>query len=73
MNKRRNDLADSDDSDDDTQSSHPSAASAFGDGEPSQKRAKIESTTIVAFNKRYKVESRTNEEVLGAYEHFDNH
>ncbi len=62
---RRNRTVDSDEDDDDYVASQSQATTVVGEDEPPQKKSKTESSVVAAFNKRYKVVSRTNEEVLG--------
>ncbi len=62
---RRNRTVDSDEDDDDDVASQSQATTVVGEDEPPQKKSKTESSVVAAFNKRYKVVSRTNEEVLG--------
>lgn len=68
MAKRRSCTSDSDnDDDDDTTSRSQSTTIDVDDDEPPRKKSKDEdlALNITAFNKRYKVSTRTNEEVLG--------
>ncbi len=62
-------VSDSDDDDDTTSQSQHSSVIDVDDDEPPQKKAKGDdvSLTVAAFNKRYKVDTRTNEEVLGEF------